>query len=84
MGKLLLKCEEAQHICDKSQYSDISFFEILRLKLHFLYCKGCCVYTANNTKLTELINKLKANALNPTEKEKLQHTFEAELAKQQQ
>lgn len=83
MSKLLLKCDEANHVCDKNQYQEASFKEKLILTIHLIYCRACRKYTKNNTKLTNLINNPKVASLNLSEKEKLQHTFEAELAKKE-
>lgn len=53
---MLIKCEEANKICDKSQYQEASFWERIKLELHLLTCKACRKYTKGNMELTKLIN----------------------------
>lgn len=67
----LLKCDEAQHICDKKQYKEASFLEKVWLKLHLLFCKICQGYTSNNGKLTNAVKTSKVKTLSLEEKERL-------------
>lgn len=84
MSKLKLECHEANHICDKNQYKETSFWEKVKLTFHLMYCKACRQYTAKNSKLTKLVKSPKVESLDETAKGNLQKAFEAELAKQQQ
>ncbi len=59
MSKILTSCRESNHICDKSQYKESSFFERIKLNLHLLYCKACRKYTKENIILTKYIKKSK-------------------------
>ena len=52
-----MKCEEAGHVCDKSQYKEASFWEKVKLNIHLLYCRACREYTKNNTKLSKAFRK---------------------------
>lgn len=52
--KFFISCDEATTICDKSQYKEASFFEIIQLKLHFIFCKVCAIYSKQNNFLTKL------------------------------
>lgn len=52
--KIFISCDEATTICDKSQYKEASFFEIFQLKLHFLFCKVCALYSKQNNFLTKI------------------------------
>lgn len=52
--KFFISCDEATTICDKSQYKEASFFEIIQLKLHFLFCKVCALYSKQNSLLSKL------------------------------
>ncbi|MFP4847155.1 hypothetical protein [Winogradskyella sp. PE311] len=83
MSNIKLSCQEANHVCDKTQYKEASFWEKVKLNLHLLYCNACRKYTARNTKLTKLIRSEKIEALDNSAKEKLQSAFEKELAKHQ-
>ena len=66
----MISCEEAAIICNKAQYKEAKFLEILKLKFHVLICLTCSKYTKKNTKLTSLCEQAHLKAL--TEKEKLE------------
>ena len=75
--KIKISCDEATTICDKSQYGEASFYEIIKLKMHFIFCKICGKYSEQNSKMTKLY-KMKAedckkvdHCLSSTEKETL-------------
>ena len=51
-----LTCDEATTICDKSQYNESTFWEKVKLNIHFVLCKICRLYTKQNNFLTVLIN----------------------------
>jgi hypothetical protein len=55
--KLKIKCDEANHVCDKTQYEEASVWEKIILNFHLLYCKACRKYSKNNTALSETIAK---------------------------
>jgi hypothetical protein len=59
--KLKITCDQATTICDKSQYGEASFSEIVLLKLHFLKCKLCSLYTKQNTFLSKIYQKTAIN-----------------------
>lgn len=83
MGKFFINCEEAKHICDKSQYNEASFFEKFKLFLHLVLCKSCREYSKNNSKLTECIKKSNVECMDESAKEAIKKNVEKELAKQQ-
>lgn len=60
-NKIQITCDEATTICDKNQYGEATFFDKLKLQLHFLKCKICSLYTKQNMLLTKAYNK-KANS----------------------
>ncbi len=79
---LFIPCDEAQHVCDKSQYKEASLFEKIKLSLHLAFCKVCLQYNRKNTKLTNIISKNNAQEslyLDLNEKNSLQNMFEREL-----
>lgn len=80
MGKLKLECHEANHICDKSQYKEATFWEKVRLNIHLLYCRACLKYTARNTKLTKAVKNPKVNTVSKEEKAELQELLNKQLA----
>lgn len=82
MGKFFLECTEANHVCDKSQYKESSFWEKLKLNFHLIYCKHCRNYTKNNQKLTKAIKKSKIACMDKTSKKEINETIKKELIKQ--
>lgn len=82
MNKILIPCEEANHVCDKSQYKESTFWEKVKLSVHLLHCNVCRNYTKNNIKLSKLINgEKKVEPIASDAKEQLKSAFEKELAK---
>ncbi len=58
MGKgLFISCEEATTICNKNQYKEASFWELIQLNVHVLRCKICRLYSKQNGRLTEACAK---------------------------
>lgn len=83
MGKFFIECIEANHVCDKSQYKEASFWEKLKLNFHLLYCKYCREYTKNNQKLTKTVKKANVVCMDENTKKKMEKTVQKELAEQQ-
>ena len=67
--KMMISCEEATDICNKSQYNEASLLDIAKLKLHNLICKVCRQFSSKNTKLTKLCRDSELYALSEQEKE---------------
>ena len=80
---LFISCEEAHHICDKSQYGEATTWERVKLAIRLSWCKVTRAYTKRNNKLTESIKQSDIDCLNDSEKKTLQNKFEQELAKHQ-
>tara|TARA_B100000809_G_C15132490_1_gene529105 strand:- start:731 stop:991 length:261 start_codon:yes stop_codon:yes gene_type:complete len=72
MSKIKITCDEATTICDKSQYGKASLVEVIKLRIHFLGCKFCALYTKQNNLLSKILNLNKGgNAIcSMTEEEK--------------
>jgi len=81
--KIFVSCEEANHVCDKTQYHEASFWEKVKLNIHLLYCRACREYTQNNQKLTKVIKKSEVECLNSMVKDKMKAQFKTELEKHQ-
>ena len=79
--KVFIKCEEANHNCDKTQYKEASFWEKIKLNFHLIYCSACRKYTARNTKLTQVIDKSKLETLGTEQKEKMEEALLREISK---
>ncbi|MBI9040916.1 hypothetical protein [Lutibacter sp.] len=56
-----LTCNEATTICDKSQYKQASFWEIIKLNIHLILCKKCGLYSKQNGIITKCIEKHKTD-----------------------
>lgn len=82
MSKVKIKCQEANQICDKTQYNEASFFEKIKLTIHLLYCKACKKYTKRNTQLTRLIKNPKVKTLEASQKANIKDIFDEELKNQ--
>jgi hypothetical protein len=78
---LKLECSEANHICDKSQYKEATFWEKVRLNIHLIYCKFCRKYTARNTKLTKAINNPQVHTVSEEDRNALKEKLQRELSK---
>ncbi|MBT3587130.1 MAG: glycine dehydrogenase [Flavobacteriaceae bacterium] len=76
-----MKCEEAVHVCDKSQYKEASFWERLKLNIHLLYCSVCRAYTKNNIKLSNVFKKSNIKTMSLNDKKDLKETIHQEIAK---
>ncbi len=77
--KVLIPCDEANHVCDKTQYKDASLWEKIKLNIHLIYCKACRQYTKSNTKLTKTMNKSQVKCMDASAKETLKENFEKVL-----
>ncbi len=82
--KFFFKCDEAVHVCDKSQYNEASFFEKLKLKMHIFICALCRGHAKRNTKLTETIKSANIKTLQPEEKQVLKTRIQQEIKNGQQ
>ena len=64
----MISCDKAATICNKTQYREATFLEILKLRFHLFMCKNCSKATEQNTKLTILCEKAKLRSLSDQEK----------------
>lgn len=81
---LFISCEEAQEICDKSQYGEATAWEKLKLKLRILYCSITRKYVQRNKKLSETIERAPLDCLQKEELIVMQREFNLKLEKQKQ
>lgn len=66
-----ISCEEASSICDKSQYKEAGFWDIVKLRVHLLYCKVCRGYSKKNSELTSLCDRAGLTMLSEDDKKKM-------------
>lgn len=74
--KILINCDEATEICDKSQYCEASTFDKIRLSIHNFLCKKCRLYSDQNAVMTKLFK----THVHP-EKDQLKADEKAEMKK---
>lgn len=75
---MMISCEKAAIICNKTQYREATFMERMKLKFHLFMCKNCLDFVARNTKLSTLCQK--ANLPYLTEEDKRE--MKAQLAEE--
>ncbi|MDT0558427.1 hypothetical protein RM697_07205 [Ichthyenterobacterium sp. W332] len=78
---LFITCEEAMHICNKSQYNESSKWEKFKLNIRLSWCKVTRAYFKRNTKLTNIVNKANTECLKTEERKTMEQEFQKELAK---
>ncbi|MFD1162687.1 hypothetical protein [Hwangdonia seohaensis] len=69
--KIVMPCDEANHVCDKTQYKEATLWEKIILNIHLIYCRACRKYTKNNSKLTKKIKESKVECLDRKCKESM-------------
>ncbi len=77
--KIFVSCDQANHVCDKTQYKEASLWEKIKLNIHLMYCAACRKYTSNNSKLTKLVKNSEVQCMELNEKTSLKDAFENEL-----
>lgn len=77
--KIMMPCNEAAHICDKSQYNESSVLEKIKLYTHILYCIACRKYVKANNRLSLLIKKSQVTCLDKKNKDALKINFQKAL-----
>ena len=78
--KIVIPCDEANHVCDKTQYKEATLWEKIKLNVHLIYCRACRKYTKNNTKLTKNIVKSKVECLDKSQKESMERDFQKAMS----
>lgn len=77
--KVMIPCDEANHVCDKTQYKEATLWEKIKLNIHLIYCRACRKYTKNNTILTKTIKKSDIECLDKACKDAMKKDFEIAL-----
>ncbi|WP_299608545.1 hypothetical protein [uncultured Aquimarina sp.] len=79
-NSLFVSCEQAKFICDKNQYGEASFLEIIKLNIRLVYCKVTRAYSKRNTKLTKTIKNSNVQVMETSIKEKMKEQLRKKLA----
>ncbi len=74
-----MPCDEANHVCDKTQYKEATLWEKIKLNIHLIYCRACRKYTKNNTILTKTITTSNVECLDKKCKDAMKKDFEKVL-----
>lgn len=80
-----ITCNQATTICDKSQYKEATFWEILKLRIHLLVCRKCGLYSKQNGLITKCLDKYKTNlnkqskCLCDKEKAQMEHELKTKI-----
>ena len=74
-----MKCEEANHVCDKNQYREAGLLEKIRLTFHLIYCRACRKYSSRNNKLSKALERSELKTLGHQDKQDLKDTLNSKL-----
>ena len=77
--KVMIPCDEANHVCDKTQYKEATLWEKIKLNIHLIYCRACRKYTKNNTILSKTIKISNIECLDKKCKDAMKKDFEKVL-----
>lgn len=80
--KIHIACDDANIICDKTQYKEASLWEKIKLNLHLIYCKACRKYTKRNKALTKAIKESEVVCIDEAYKKDMKARFEEALKQQ--
>jgi hypothetical protein len=80
--KVFMPCEKVNHVCDKAQYCEATFWEKIILNLHLVYCRACRKYTKNNSKLTQVVKHSKLECLDTACKENMKRKLKKAMEEQ--
>ncbi len=64
MMKMMITCEKASFLIDKSYYTPLTLKERFDLKIHLLTCKFCRIYSHESHLINEEIKKIKIQNMN--------------------
>ena len=73
--KVMMPCDEANHVCDKAQYKEATLWEKIKLNVHLIYCKVCRKYSKNNAALTKTLNNSNIECLDKKCKDAMKKDF---------
>lgn len=80
--KGVIPCDEANHVCDKTQYKEASLWEKIMLNIHLIYCRACRKYTKLNTNLTKAIENSHVKCLDQQCKKNMKKTIDKAIKEQ--
>ncbi len=75
-----MKCENANHVCDKNQYKEASFLERVKLTIHLIYCMACRKYSVRNNKPSDAIKMSNLKSISKEDKKVLKERLHQEMS----
>lgn len=75
-----MKCEKANHVCDKNQYKEASFLERVKLTIHLIYCRVCRKYSVRNNKLSDAIKISDLKSISKEDKNEIKERLHQEIS----
>jgi len=75
-----MKCENANHVCDKNQYKEASFLERVKLTIHLIYCMACRKYSVRNNKLSDAIKISDLKSISKEDKNEIKERLHQEMS----
>ena len=75
-----MKCEKANHVCDKNQYKEASFLERVKLTVHLIYCRACRKYSVRNNKLSDAIKISDLKSISKEDKNVIKERLHQEMS----
>ena len=75
-----VECHEANHLCDKNQYQEATFWEKIKLNIHLIYCRMCREYTKRNIKLTKRVKDPRVKAISSSDRSMLKERLRQEMS----
>lgn len=78
-NKLFISCEEAQLICDKTQYGEASLIEKIKLSMRLSWCHITRSYSKKNSTLTTVVKNSNIEYLKTHELKTLSEKFTQQL-----
>ncbi len=76
-----MKCENANHVCDRNQYKEASFLERVKLTVHLIYCRACRKYSVRNNKLSDVLKTSDLKTISKEDKNNLKERLHQEISK---
>ena len=76
-----MKCQKANHVCDKSQYKEAGLWDKFKLTFHLIYCRACRKYSSKNNKLTKTIEDSNIKLLAKVDKKVMKGKIQEVLSK---
>lgn len=75
---MMISCEKAALICNKTQYREATFMGKMKLRFHLFICKTCPSFSKRNSQLTSICDKANLQSLSELQKEDMKKALQDE------